>query len=114
MTRIKNKYTSVVRITFSSYDHKLLKAMVQTCMDAVTSSGGYFKGPVPMPNRRHLTTLLTSPHVYKTAMEQFHLTIHKYILDVYCGPHTLSMLKEAKMGSGVEIQISVRKGMNDE
>lgn len=111
---LKNSSTNIIRISLTSYDYKLLEQVVENCTKTIKLSGGEYKGPVRLPTRTHLTTLLTSPHVYKTALEQFTLHIHKVILDVYCGINTLSALKELDISGGVEINITIQKGMNNE
>jgi small subunit ribosomal protein S10 len=110
----KNNKTSVIRLSLLSYDYKLLEGVLESCMKAVSASGGYYKGPIRLPNRKHLSSLLRSPHVYKTAMDQFALTIHKVILDVYCGLNTSAALKEINISGGVEIRMSVRKGLDND
>jgi small subunit ribosomal protein S10 len=100
---IKNR----IRICLRSYDDKQLAKVVEDFIRAIKLSGGLFSGPVRLPNEKRLTTLQTSPHVYKTALEQFKLETHKIILDVSCGPNTLNALKELNISGGVEIQIKV-------
>jgi len=103
--------SSVIRITLLSYDYKLLEQVLDTFIKLITLSGGSYKGPIHLPKRKHLTTLQSSPHVYKTALEQFGSTIYKSILDVSCGQNTFSSLTETDldMKGGVEIKISVKK-----
>ena len=114
VSKILKNHVSVMRISLMSSDYKLLDNVVEACTKAITLSGGTCKGPIRLPNRRHLTTLLASPHVYKTALEQFSMTIYKVILDVDCGVSTLSVLKELNISGGVEIKISVKKGLHNE
>lgn len=114
MINIKQKNADVIRISLLSHDYKLLEEVLDRCTKAISLSGGSFKGPVHLPNRKHLTTLLTSPHVYKTSLEQFALTIYKAIIDVKCGPSTLSTLKDLNISGGVEIKIAIKRGLNNE
>lgn len=111
---LKNSSTNIIRISLKSHDYKLLQQVIESCTKTIKLSGGEYRGPVRLPTRNHLTTLLTSPHVYKTALEQFSLHIHKVILDVYCGVNTLSALKELDISGGVEIDITIKKGINNE
>jgi small subunit ribosomal protein S10 len=106
--------SNVIRISLKSHDYKLLEKVIEGCTKTIKLSGGKLRGPVRLPNTNHLITLLTSPHVYKTALEQFSLKIHKVILDVHCGVNTLSALKELDISGGVEIDISIKKGKNNE
>jgi small subunit ribosomal protein S10 len=39
-------------------------------------------GPVPLPNRKRVYTVLRSPHVNKDSREQFEIRTHSRLLDV--------------------------------
>jgi small subunit ribosomal protein S10 len=109
----KNTDVNIIRITLSSYDYKLLEKVLHDCIQAINLSGGHYKGPVFLPKRKHLTTFLTSPHVYKTALEQYELITYKSLIDVYCGQNTLSSLSELNINSGVEIKMNIKQKQRD-
>ena len=45
-------------------------------------AGATVAGPVPLPNRRRIYTVLRSPHVNKDSREQFQIITHSRLLDV--------------------------------
>lgn len=45
-------------------------------------SGATIAGPVPLPNRRRIYTVLRSPHVNKDSREQFEIRTHSRLIDV--------------------------------
>jgi small subunit ribosomal protein S10 len=48
----------------------------------VKRTGSMVLGPVPLPNKKRIFTVLRSPHVDKKSREQFELVTHKRILDI--------------------------------
>ena len=71
-----------IRLTLKSYDHQLLDNAVKQIVLTVKRTGSQILGPVPMPNRKKVFTVLRSPHIDKKSREQFELTTHKRILDI--------------------------------
>lgn len=63
-------------------------------------------GPVPLPNKQRCFTVLRSPHVNKTAREQFELTAHKRVLDILSpSDQTMDALMKLNISSGVDVAI---------
>ncbi len=63
-------------------------------------------GPVPLPNKRRLFTVLRSPHVDKKSREQFEITTHKRILDIVApSDKTMDSLMKLNLSSGVDVEI---------
>ncbi len=49
---------------------------------SLCAAGATVAGPVPLPNRRRIYTVLRSPHVNKDSREQFQIITHSRLLDV--------------------------------
>lgn len=96
-----------IRISLLSHNYRLLESVVKNVTKTIKDSGGSYYGPVRLPNKKHLLTLLRSPHIYKIALDQFALTIHKIIIDVKCGTNTLNQLKNLNIVGGIEINIKI-------
>lgn len=63
-------------------------------------------GPVPLPNKKRIFTVLRSPHVNKKSREQFELTTHKRILDIVSpSDKTMDALMKLNISSGVDVEI---------
>lgn len=95
-----------LRIKVSSYDHKILDATVKKLVEAVKSSNCDIKGPIPLPTKREIFTILRSPHVNKSSREQFERKTHKRVL-VLTNPNadTLTKLKTFMVPSSVSIKV---------
>ena len=63
--------TQKIRIKLKAYDHRLLDQAVIEIVDTVKRTGAKISGPVPLPTKREIYTVLRSPHVDKKSREQF-------------------------------------------
>jgi len=65
-------------------------------------------GPIPLPTRRKLYTVLRSPHVDKKSLEQFEIRTHKRLIDITNSTQkTLDALMDLDLPGGVDISIKV-------
>ena len=97
-----------IRIKLSAYDHNLLDRSVHKIITAVRPTGADVVGPIPLPTKQKIFTVLRAPHINKRSREQFKLTRHRRLLDLYSsGPPTVSTLMKLEMSSGIEISIKV-------
>ncbi len=65
-------------------------------------------GPVPLPTRRSIYTVLRSPFIDKKSREQFETRIHKRLIDIYdSNPQTVDSLMKLDLPAGVDIEIQV-------
>ncbi len=97
---------SKIRLTLKSYDHQLLDKAVKQIVLTVKRTGSNIVGPVPLPNRKKIFTVLRSPHVNKKSREQFQLTTHKRILDIVSpAEQTMDALMRLNISAGVDVEI---------
>ncbi len=95
-----------IRLTLKSYDHQLLDKAVKQIVLTVKRTGSNIVGPVPLPNRQKIFTVLRSPHVDKKSREQFELTTHKRILDIVAPSEaTIDALMKLSISAGVDVEI---------
>jgi small subunit ribosomal protein S10 len=95
-----------IRLTLKSYDHQLLDNSVKLIVLTVKRTGSKVLGPVPMPNRRKIFTVLRSPHVDKKSREQFELITHKRIVDIVSpSEQTMDALMKLNISAGVDVEI---------
>src|SRR5512139_2046276 len=66
-----------IRITLKSYDHATLDQSASEIVRTARRTGAMTSGPVPLPTRKTVYTVLRSPHVDKKSREQFEIRIHK-------------------------------------
>ena len=95
-----------MRLTLKSYDHQLLDNSVKQIVLTTKRTGSRVLGPVPMPNRRKVFTVLRSPHVDKKSREQFELVTHKRIIDIISpSEQTMDALMKLNISAGVDVEI---------
>jgi len=95
-----------IRLKLRSYDHCLLDKAIRQIVLTVRRTGAQLMGPVPLPNKRRVFTVLRSPHVNKKSREQFELTTHKRILDIVApSDKTMDALMKLNISSGVDVEI---------
>jgi small subunit ribosomal protein S10 len=93
-----------IKVRFKAYDCNLLDTTVREIVNAVRRTGAQVDGPIPLPTRRTLVTVLRSPHVDKKSREQFETRTHKrvmYIIDP--SPQTMDALMKLDISAGVDI-----------
>ena len=71
-----------LRIKLKSYDIKMLEASLGKVVNLLSKSGAEIVGPVPLPRKRKLYTVLKSNFVYKDAREQFERWTYTRLIDV--------------------------------
>ena len=71
-----------IRISLRAYDHILLDKSTDKIVKTAKSTGAIISGPIPLPTKRSIYTVLRSPHVDKKSREQFQTKIHKRMVDI--------------------------------
>ena len=97
-----------IRISLRGYDHFLLDKSTEKIVKTAKSTGAIISGPIPLPSKRSIYTILRSPHVNKTSREQFKLCTYKRLLDIYSNSsQTVDALMKLELPSGVDVEIKV-------
>ena len=95
-----------IRLKLKAYDHRLLDQAVVEIVDTVRRTGAKISGPVPLPTKREIYTVLRSPVIDKKSREQFELSTHKRLIDIYePTSRTIDALKKLNLPAGVDIEI---------
>ena len=95
-----------IRIKLKAYDHFLLDKSVVEIIRNTKGTGAKIIGPIPIPTRRRIYTVLRSPHVDKKSREQFEMKIYKRIIDIENPtPKTTNAIKNLNIPAGVHIEI---------
>ena len=63
--------SQVMRITLKAYDHQLIDASAKSIIETVKKTGSKVSGPVPMPTKKEIITILRATHKYKDSRDQF-------------------------------------------
>ena len=97
-----------IRIRLKAYDHANLDRSVDEIVRTARRSGARISGPIPLPTRRTVYTVLRSPHVDKKSREQFETRVHKRVLDIYDStPQTVDALMKLDLPPGIDVEIRV-------
>ena len=95
-----------IRIKLKAYDHMLIDKSSDKIVKTAKSTGAMISGPIPLPTKRTVYTVLRSPHVDKKSREQFEIKIHKRIVDLMNSTSkTVDALMQLDMPAGVDIEI---------
>ncbi|KKQ33005.1 MAG: 30S ribosomal protein S10 [candidate division TM6 bacterium GW2011_GWF2_37_49] len=95
-----------IRLTLKSYDYRLLDNAVRQIVLTAKRTGSQVLGPVPLPNRKKIFTVLRSPHIDKKSREQFEIITHKRILDLVSpSEQTMDALMKLNISAGVDVEI---------
>ncbi len=98
--------TPKIRVKLKGYDHRLLDQSVVEIVATVKRTGAKISGPVPLPTKRELFTVLRSPVIDKKSREQFQITTHKRLLDIIDPTSkTIEALRKLNLPSGVYVEV---------
>jgi len=100
----------IMRITLKAYEHKLVDDSAAKIIDTVKKTGGDVSGPVPLPTKREIVTILRATHKYKDSREQFEQRTHKRLIDIIMPTQkTVDALSRLEMPAGVYIDIKMKQ-----
>ena len=98
----------MIRIRLKAYDHQLIDQAAEKIVDTAKRSGSDVSGPIPLPTKREIVTILRSPHVNKDSREQFERRTHKRLIDVIKpSQKTVEALMSLELPAGVDIEIKL-------
>ncbi|MFV0441453.1 MAG: 30S ribosomal protein S10 [Lachnospirales bacterium] len=97
-----------LRISLKAYDHKLIDKSVVQIIDAAKKNGAEISGPIPLPTKKEVVTILRAVHKYKDSREQFERRTHKRLIDIHSpNAKTVDALKKMELPEGVDISLKV-------
>ena len=77
-------------------------------METAKRSGATVSGPIPLPTKKEVVTILRAVHKYKDSREQFERRTHKRLIDVVKpSAKTVEALMSLELPAGVEIEIKL-------
>tara|TARA_B100001123_G_scaffold13181_1_gene15208 strand:+ start:42 stop:350 length:309 start_codon:yes stop_codon:yes gene_type:complete len=97
-----------IRIHLRAYDNKILDLSTIEIVNTAKRTGARVKGPIPLPTKKEVFTVLRSPHIDKKSREQFETRTHKRLIDILGPtPQTVEALMKLDLASGVDIEIKL-------
>jgi small subunit ribosomal protein S10 len=95
-----------IRIRLKGYDQRVLDRATTDIVETAKRTGARIAGPIPLPTKREIYTVLRSPHVDKKSREQFEIRTHIRMMDILNPtPDTIDKLKVLPVPAGVDIKI---------
>ncbi len=100
---------NIMRITLKAYDHQLIDQSAAKIVETVKKTGAAVSGPVPLPTKKQVVTILRAVHKYKDSREQFEQRTHKRLIDVLTpNQKVVDALSKLEMPAGVSINIRMQ------
>ena len=97
-----------MRIRLKAYDHVLIDQSAEKIVDTAKRTGAQVSGPIPLPTKKEIVTIIRSPHKHKDSREQFEMRTHKRVIDIlYPTQTTIDSLMKMDLPAGVEIEIKL-------
>lgn len=95
-----------IRIKLSAFDYRIVDKSAEKIITTAERTGALVAGPIPLPTKKTIYTVLKSPHVHKDAREQFQMKIHKRLIDIINPTSkTVDSLINLELPAGVDIEI---------
>ena len=99
---------NMIRIRLKAYDHQLIDKAAETIVEAAKRTDAKVSGPIPLPTKTEIVTILRAVHKYKDSREQFERRTHKRLIDITKStPKTVEALMALELPAGVEIEIKL-------
>ena len=96
----------MIRIRLKAYDHQLIDQSAEKIVETAKRNGATVSGPIPLPTKKEVVTILRAVHKYKDSREQFER--HKRLIDINNpNPKTVEALMSLDLPAGVEIEIKL-------
>lgn len=97
-----------IRIRLKAYDHQLIDSAAEKIVETAKRTGATVSGPIPLPTKKEVVTILRAVHKYKDSREQFERRTHKRLIDIQKpSAKTVEALMSLELPAGVEIEIKL-------
>ena len=97
-----------IRIRIKGYDSTLVDQAAQKILETAQRTGAVVSGPIPLPTKKEVVTILRAVHKYKDSREQFERRTHKRLIDVLRPSNkTVEALMSLQLPAGVDIEIKL-------
>ena len=97
-----------IKIRLRAYEAAVLDRSAEVIVSTALKTGALVRGPIPLPTKRSIYTVLRSPHVDKKSREQFEMRTHKRLIDILDPtPQTVDALMKLELAAGVDVEIKL-------
>ena len=100
--------TQKIRIKLKSYEHTLIDQSAERIVETAKRTGAAVSGPIPLPTKKEVVTILRAVHKYKDSREQFERRTHKRLIDIMnASAKTVDAMSKLELPAGVEIEMKL-------
>ncbi len=97
-----------LRIKLKSYDLTVLEASVAKIVGLLVKSSAAFKGPIPLPKKRKMYTVIKAHFVYKDTRDQYERITYTRLIDVVeTWPKTIEFLQNLSVPVWVAVEVKM-------
>lgn len=101
---------SKIAIKLRSYEHTLVDEASKKVITLAQKNAMKFSGPVPLPTKREVFTILRSVHVNKPSREQFERKTYKrFFLFNDADKKFIELLNRLEMPAGVSLELKIKQ-----
>ena len=98
----------MIRIRLKAYDHQLIDQTAEKIVETAKRTDAKVSGPIPLPTKKEVVTILRAVHKYKDSREQFERRTHKRLIDIINPTQkTVEALTSIEIPAGVELEIKL-------
>ncbi len=95
-----------IRIRLKSYEHTLADAAAAKIVEIAKRNGAEVSGPILLPTKKEVVTILRAVHKYKDSREQFEQRTHTRLVEIKKPSKQLvDALVNVELPAGVEIDL---------
>ena len=93
---------------FIDSDDVVRPAYLKKMYEACEAHDAKVSGPIPLPTKTEIVTILRAVHKYKDSREQFEMRTHKRLIDILRPSNkTVEALMSLELPAGVDIEIKL-------
>ena len=98
----------MIRTRLKAYDHQVIDQSAEKIVETAKRTGASVSGPIPLPTKKEVVTILRAVHKYKDSREQFERRTHKRLIDII-NPNqaTIEALTTLDLPAGVEFEVKL-------
>ncbi len=97
-----------IRVRVKGYDHTLVDSASEKIVEAAKRNGATVSGPIPLPTKKEIVTILRAVHKYKDSREQFEQRTHKRLIEIIKPSKKVAeAIMSLELPAGVEIKVEL-------
>ena len=98
----------MIRIRLKAYDHQLIDQSAEKIVETAKRTGATVSGPIPLPTKKEVVTILRAVHKYKDSREQFERRTRTRLIGIQNpSPKTVEALMSLQLPARVDIEIKL-------